>query len=152
TPVHPFDAKRYLGTWYTLMRLDHRFDRDLTHVTATYGAMDDGRVSVVNRGYDPKARQWRRIEGAARFLDGPDTASLAVTFFWPITGGYHVVYVDDAYSTAIVTGPTRDYLWFLARTPQIPEETLMGLVEIARANGFAVEGLTRVKQDQPPPA
>ncbi len=36
TVVNNFDAKRYLGTWYEIARFDHRFERGLEKVTATY--------------------------------------------------------------------------------------------------------------------
>ena len=29
-PVSPFDAERYLGTWYEVARLDHGFERGLS--------------------------------------------------------------------------------------------------------------------------
>lgn len=35
-PVSGLEADRYLGTWYEIARLDHRFERDLKQVTATY--------------------------------------------------------------------------------------------------------------------
>mgnify|MGYP006200966221 CR=1 FL=1 len=34
--VSPFDLQRYLGTWYEVARLDHRFERGLVDVSATY--------------------------------------------------------------------------------------------------------------------
>ena len=34
--VQPFDAQRYKGEWFKIMRLDHSFERGLTNVTATY--------------------------------------------------------------------------------------------------------------------
>nr|EKW6673077.1 lipocalin family protein [Klebsiella pneumoniae] len=42
TVVNNFDAKRYLGTWYEIARFDHRFERGLDKVTATYSLRDDG--------------------------------------------------------------------------------------------------------------
>lgn len=36
TPVSPFELERYLGTWHEIARLDHRFERGLTQVTAEY--------------------------------------------------------------------------------------------------------------------
>jgi apolipoprotein D and lipocalin family protein len=35
-PVTGFDAKRYMGTWYELARIDHSFEKDLTQVSASY--------------------------------------------------------------------------------------------------------------------
>ncbi|CCG09205.1 lipocalin family protein [Pararhodospirillum photometricum] len=149
TPVR-FEASRYLGTWYEVMRLDHRFERGLTNVNATYGAMDNGRISVVNKGYDAAAGRWRRIEGSARFLEDSNTASLAVTFFWPLSGGYHVFDLDPDYTHALVSGPTRDYLWILARQPTLSDDILSPLIAKAQSLGFATQELIRVHHDVPP--
>ncbi len=51
--VNNFDAKRYLGTWYEIARFDHRFERGLDKVTATYSLRDDGGINVINKGYNP---------------------------------------------------------------------------------------------------
>ena len=33
-PVSSFNADRYLGQWYEIARLDHRFERNMKNVTA----------------------------------------------------------------------------------------------------------------------
>jgi apolipoprotein D and lipocalin family protein len=40
-----------------------------------------------------------------------------VSFFGPFYGGYNVIRLDDDYQYALVSGPNRDYLWILSRTP-----------------------------------
>lgn len=42
-PIQGFEAKRYLGTWYEIARLDHSFERGLQQVTANY-SMRQGRM------------------------------------------------------------------------------------------------------------
>lgn len=149
-PVTGFDVRRYVGTWYEIARLDHSFERGLTNVTATYTVGDDGSVGVLNRGYDPQACAWETAEATARFQGDPEVASLSVTFFWPFAGGYHVFALDrDGYRYAMVSGPSRDYLWILARTPDLPRETLDRLVETARDNDFAVDELIPVAHGEP---
>jgi len=150
-PVSGFQPARYAGTWYEIMRLDHRFERGLTNVDATYTPRDDGRLSVINRGFDRAACAWKSVEGTAAFQAGPDTASLSVTFFWPFAGGYHVFALDrEDYAWAAVSGPTRDYLWILARRPDLPAETSERLVAMARDLGFPVAELILV--DHTPPS
>lgn len=149
-PVKGFDVSRYAGTWYEIMRLDHSFEEGLTNVTATYTLRDDGTVGVLNRGYDPAECGWSEVEGTATFQEASDLVSLSVTFFWPFAGGYHVFHLDrDAYRYALVSGPTRDYLWILARSPDLDEETLSDLVSVARRNGFDTDELLRVSHDEP---
>ena len=33
-PVDNFEIEKYLGKWFEIARLDHSFERGLTHVTA----------------------------------------------------------------------------------------------------------------------
>jgi len=147
--VRGFDAARYQGEWRAILRLDHAFERGLTNVTARYTIDGDG-VKVVNRGFDRAACRWRSIEGRATFQQSADVASLSVTFFWPLAGGYHVIALDRrAYSWAMVAGPTRDYLWILARKPDLPAAVRDDLVAQARALGFPVEKLVRVDHSPP---
>ncbi|MEN9774336.1 MAG: hypothetical protein RL322_1406 [Pseudomonadota bacterium] len=144
-PVTDFDVQRYQGEWFEIMRLDHRFERGLTHVTARYSLDTNGTVTVVNGGFDPVACRWRSAEARARFINAPSTASLAVTFFWPFAGGYHVVDLDrHAYQWAMVAGPTHSYLWILARTPELDPSILSALIQRAQGLGFPTNELIRV--------
>ena len=34
--VSVFDVRRFMGKWYEIARYDHRFEKGMTHVTATY--------------------------------------------------------------------------------------------------------------------
>jgi apolipoprotein D and lipocalin family protein len=140
-PVRGFDAERYLGTWHEIARLDHSFERGLEQVTATYSRREDGGLAVLNRGYDPDEGVWKTAEGRAYFQSTPDIASLKVSFFGPFYGGYHVFALDPEYRWAMISGPTREYLWILARQPQLPPEILENLIAKARTAGFETDTL-----------
>lgn len=145
-PVSDFEADRYLGTWYEIARLDHSFERGLSRVTAEYSRRPDGRIGVVNRGYDAERGQWRSIEGVADFAGDEDVASLNVTFFWPFSGAYNVIALDrEDYSYAMVTGSNRSYLWILARQDTLAQETLDRLLAKAEHWGFATDELIFVE-------
>jgi apolipoprotein D and lipocalin family protein len=149
-PVRPFDVRRYTGEWFEIMRLDHSFERGLTNVTATYTPRDDGSLGVRNRGFDRKACRWKEANGRAVFQGARDTASLSVTFFWPFAGGYHVVALDQRdYGWALVSGPSRNYLWILARRPDLPADVRSRLVDQARGLGFPVDDLILVDHGEP---
>jgi len=146
TPVSGFDGQRYLGTWYEIARLDHSFERGLERVTAHYSLNPDGSIRVINRGYDPAQQQWRQAEGLAKFVSSPDVGHLKVSFFGPFYGGYNVLLLDADYQYALVSGPNRDYLWLLARTPTLAPTTYDQVLEQARQMGFDTQQLIRVKQ------
>jgi len=147
TPISPFDVNRYLGKWYEIARLDHRFERGKDHVTATYAKRNDGGISVLNRGYDPVKKQWSESDGKAYFTGKPDIAALKVSFFGPFYGGYNVIALDKDYQYALVSGPNRDYLWILSRQPKIPDNVKQQYLTTAKRLGFAVDKLIWVNQD-----
>ncbi len=146
-PVSGFDLDRYLGTWHEIARLDHPFERGLNQVTAEYRLRDDGGVDVINRGYDTETGEWREARGKAYFVDDATTGHLKVSFFGPFYGGYIVVELDrEGYSYSMVSGPNRDYLWILSRTPEMDESTLRDLIANARGLGYPVDDLIFVEQ------
>lgn len=149
-PVSGFEAERYLGRWYEVARLDHSFERDLSNVTATYSRRDDGAVRVVNRGYDTDDQEWSDIEGVARFVEDEQTAYLKVSFFGPFYGSYVVFELDrEDYGYAFVAGFNRDYLWLLARDPEVPDSVRDAFVARAAELGFATDELIWVEHDRP---
>lgn len=143
--VTGFELPRYLGVWYEIARLPHRFERDLDRVQAEYTAAPDGTVRVVNSG--ERAGERRKAEGVARFKGEQSVGELEVSFFRPFYGDYRIIRLSPDYRYAVVTSGTREYLWILARTPQLPEAELKELVEYAKSLGFAVEKLEYPIQD-----
>lgn len=146
--VRRFDLQRYKGQWFEIMRLDHSFERGLSNVTATYTLRADGSVGVLNKGFDRKKCRWKEAEGRALFQGPSDTASLSVTFFWPFAGGYHVFALDQQdYSWAMIAAPSRDYLWILARHPNLDADIRNRLVGRARELSLPVDQLILVRHN-----
>lgn len=145
-PVSGFELERYLGTWYEIARLDHRFERGLIRVTAKYTLREDGGIDVLNRGYNPEEDRWRESRGRAYPAGEPGEGRLRVSFFRPFYAAYNIIALDrKGYAWALVCGPRRSYLWILARKPELAEEVTSRLVEKARARGFPVEELIFVE-------
>lgn len=150
TPVGNFQLDRYLGKWYEIARLDHSFERGLSDVSANYARNADGSVSVINRGYNASRNAWSEVNGKAKLIAEPTLGSLKVSFFGPFYGGYHVAALDERdYSWALVVGPSRDYLWILARQRQLPGALREQLLARAGELGFDTSRLIWVSQDRP---
>lgn len=141
-PVDNFDANRYLGQWYEVARLDHSFERGLSHISATYTARDDGGINVLNKGFSIEEQEWQVAEGKAYFVDKKDQGHLKVSFFGPFYGSYIVFELDHKnYQYALVSGPDRSYFWLLARTPVLDKELQTELIAKASAQGFDTDKL-----------
>ena len=149
TPVTGFELQKYLGTWHEIARLDHSFERGLSQVTAEYSMRPDGKVRVVNRGFNAASGEWNEAVGKALFTGERDIGQLKVSFFGPFYGGYHVIALDrQDYAWAMVCGPDRGYLWILARTPDPDEATIGRLLQQAASLGFATDELVYVDHEK----
>jgi apolipoprotein D and lipocalin family protein len=149
-PVKDFQPERYLGKWYEIARLDHSFERNLNNVSATYARGENGDIRVLNRGLNAQTGTWEEVEGNARFRVDETVGSLKVSFFWPFYGGYHIIALDrQAYSYAMVAGPSRSYLWILSRKRTLAEPIYNELVAQAESLGFDTAQLIRVEHNLP---
>ena len=146
-PVTGFELNKYDGKWYEIARLDHRFERGLDNVTATYSINVDGTVRVENRGFSTKSRQWKSAVGKAKFAGDPDVGHLEVSFFGPFYGSYIIFSLDkEHYQYAFVTGG-ENYLWLLSRTPHISTDLKNEFLDLAEQAGYNVEELIFVVHD-----
>ena len=75
-------------------------------------------------------------------------------FIWPVKADFRIVYVDEDYRHTIIGRNKRDYVWIMARAPQIPPAEMERLVNIVSAQGYDTALLRPVPQqwgDQPDP-
>jgi len=79
-PVKNFEIDHYTGTWYEVARYPHRFEKNLSNVTATYTLNENGSVKVLNRGFNVVSCEWKSTEGKAFFKKDPSLGLLKVTF------------------------------------------------------------------------
>ena len=146
--IDGFEINRYLGTWYEVARLDHRFERGLENISANYSLRADGGVNVLNKGWNTQANEYHQALGIAYFVEQTNKGILEVSFFGPFYGAYNIIELDKKdYSYAMITGPDRSYFWILSRTKQLPETTMQALLEKAKAFGFDTNQLIFVKQN-----
>jgi len=147
--VGTLDLNRYAGTWHEIARYPNFFERMCVRdVTANYTANADGTIRVVNacRKDDGTMTQ---VDGVARMVTPP--AKLQVRFapdwlaWLPLVwANYWVIDLADDYSYAVVGEPGREYLWILARGPQMSDGVYARILAKLPALGFDPAKLIRI--------
>ena len=134
-PVTNFSLDSYLGVWHEIARIDNRFERGLTDVTATYANRNDGGIEVLNRGYHLESNQWKEANGKAYFLEDQSIGHLKVSFFGPFYSSYLIFEYSEG-SYAYVTGNSYEYLWLLSRTKVVSKTVIDQFISKADSLGF----------------
>jgi lipocalin len=147
--VEKLDLNQYTGTWYEIARLPNSFETGLECITATYTIMENGKVEVLNKGWNVEDKEWKSVKGSAKRPNEQKPGELKVTFFWPFYGSYYVMWLDPEYRYALVGHPNRKYLWILARDTQVDQNTLNILLDYAKKEGFDSGKLVWVEHNCP---
>ena len=135
---------------HEIARIDNRFEKGLTQVTAQYLAKADGGITVINRGFDEASGRWKESTGKAYFVEGKDIGLLKVSFFGPFYGAYVVFELDqENYSYALVGGPDTSYFWLLSRNPNMDPALRDSLIDKAVAAGYPRNAIILVAQEAP---
>ena len=67
-------------------------------------------------------------------------------FIWPFKSDYRIVYVTPDYSQTVIGREKRDYVWIMARTPQISEGDYQAILELLNQQGYDVTQIKKVPQ------
>lgn len=152
--IAALDVPRYMGIWYEIAKFPNRFQRKCTSNTrAEYRLNPEGTVQVINRCKTASGEVMEAV-GEARQPGAPSSPKLEVRFapawlsFLPMVWGeYWVIDLDDRYQIAAVSDSKREYLWILARAPQISAPDYQRLLARLAAQGFDIQKLEATAQD-----
>lgn len=119
--VNNLNINNYLGHWFQVYGAPTNtiFQGYGTCITADYGLLDNGQVSVLNSQLD-KNKQIEKINGYAYYKNISEPGQLSVHLDGvPVDSPYWVVklgeIVDNQYQYSIITTPSGISLWVLTR-------------------------------------
>ena len=69
-------------------------------------------------------------------------------FIWPIKAEYRIAYLDDNYQQTVIARNARDYVWIMARTPQIDDAKYADLTQLVKQMGYDTSKLRKVPQSR----
>ena len=134
--VEALDLDRFMGDWYVIATIPTRLERGAHNAVESYRLEGGDRVETTFtfRQGDFDGPQ-KRYTPTGFVREGTGNAVWGMQFIWPIKAEYRVMYVDPDYDTTIIGRTKRDYVWIMARTPQIAEADYQKLVDIVESGG-----------------
>jgi apolipoprotein D and lipocalin family protein len=136
-----FDPSRYLGRWYEVARYPNPFQADCAGSYVDYQAGPVGQILVRNTCLDASGAVIDEIGGTAQVV-GPGRLTVRLDGV-PVAAPYWVLWVDEAYRTAVVGQPNGRAGWVLNREPEIPQDRWVAAREVLDFNGYDLSRLVR---------
>lgn len=137
------EIDRYVGKWYSIYEYPNWFQKNCSCTTAEYDIIDGETISVLNTC----GNSGKNISGTASLINPMITSELEVDFGFFRKGDYNIIYIDDNYDYAIVGSKDRDYLWYLSRYVEIPDEQVLIMNNISKGQNFDTTKLVKVEQN-----
>ena len=141
------DLDRFMGDWYVIANIPTFLEKGAHNAVETYALNDDGTVATTfvfrDGSFDGEEKTYTP-KGFVR--DDGSNALWGMRFIWPIKADYRIVYLDEDYSQTIIARQKRDFVWIMARTPEISEEDYARLIDFAASIGYDVSKIERVPQ------
>ena len=145
--VKQVDIAKFMGDWYVIAVIPTAIETEAHNAIENYKLNDDGTIATTftfNKGaFDGKAKKYEP-KGFIR----PDTGNAlwGMQFIWPIRAEYRIAYLDETYQTTIIARNARDYVWLMARTPQINDTEYNKLTALVSGWGYDMSKLIKVPQ------
>jgi apolipoprotein D and lipocalin family protein len=145
--VSRVDLPRFMGDWYVIAHIPTFIEREAFNAVESYALAADGTIETTftfRKGAPDGPAKRYTPKGFVR--DRENNSTWGMQFIWPIKAEYLIASLDAGYTQTIIARNARDYVWIMARTPQISETDYTRHVEQLRAWGYDVSKLRRVPQ------
>ena len=146
--VKQVDLPKFMGDWYVIAAIPTSIEKEAYNAIENYALDKDGNIATTftfNKGaFDGKAKKYEP-KGFVRPNSG--NALWGMQFIWPIKAEYRIVYLDENYQRTIIARNARDYVWIMARTPQISDAQYQEMTDLIAGYGYDMTKLRKVPQN-----
>ena len=151
--VAPIELERFMGRWYVIAAVPTYFDRGAVNSIEDYtwnGRRQRIEVSFkMQAAVDAPSKEFKQ---RAYVANAPDNTRWSLNpkaggVYMPLGLRYLVAHCSADYSTSIIGGPDRSFVYIMARTPQLEPEQLEALIERVERAGYERSKIEMVTQD-----
>jgi apolipoprotein D and lipocalin family protein len=147
------DLPRFMGRWYVIASIPTFLEKEAYGAVESYELAPDGSIATTftfrKGGFDGDEK---RMTPRGFVRDAQSNALWGMQFVWPIKADYRIVWLAEDYSQTVIARQKRDYLWIMARTPEIAAADLEKRIAYAVLLGYDPALIRKVPQRAAAPA
>ena len=146
-PVSQVDLPRFMGDWYVIACIPTAIETEAFNAVESYELDADGTIATTftfrKGSFDGPEKKY---EPRGFVKEGSGNALWGMQFIWPIKADYRIAYLSADYTTTVIARNARDYVWIMARTPEISDEQYLKLTGFVAGLGYDMSMLRKVPQ------
>jgi len=145
--VPEVDLARFMGDWYVIASIPTFIEKNAYNAVESYRLAADGTIETTFtfRAGSFEGKE-KRYTPRGFVVDRETNAVWGMQFLWPVKADYRIVYLTPDYGQTVIAREARDYVWIMARTPEIPEDNYQRLLQFVGEQGYDLSQIRRVPQ------
>ncbi len=141
------NLERFMEDWYVIAHIPTFIETNAYNAVESYRLAEDGTVPTTFRfregGFEGERKTYHPT---GYVIDTQSNAVWGMQFIWPIKADYRIVFLDESYSQTVIGRTARDYVWLMARTPEIPDSDYQRFLTLIAEEGYDVSKVRKVPQ------
>jgi apolipoprotein D and lipocalin family protein len=147
--VERVDIQKFMGDWHVLANIPTSTEEGCHNALEQYALKDDGNVAITfscNKGSFEGVREVNHFTGLIQNpgINSEWKVKMKIFGFIPLKLPFLVIDLATDGSYTVIGYPSREYVWIMARTKSLPEETWAGINERLKAQGYDLARIVRV--------
>ena len=144
--VKQVDLERFMGDWFVIANIPTFVEKGAYNAVESYALNPDGTIATTftfnKDGFDGPLK----THNPTGFIRDESNALWWMQFIWPFKADFRIVWLDPDYSITVIARAKRDYVWIMAREPEIPADTYEEIIAFIGALGYDTSKIERVPQ------
>lgn len=141
------DLQRFMGDWYVIASIPTFLEKGAHNAVESYRLDPDGTIATTftfrKGSFDGPLK---RFEPRGFVLDRTSNAVWGMRFIWPIKADYRIVHLSQDGGVTAIGREKRDFVWIMARRPEISETQYQDLLMMLEGQGYDVRRIQKVPQ------
>ncbi len=136
-----------MGSWYVIANIPTFIEKGAHNAVESYHLSPDGSIATTftfhQDSFDGPVKQYNPI---GFVVDKASNAVWDMQFIWPFKSDYRIVYLNNDYSQTVIGRDQRDYVWIMARKPEISDGDYQNILSFLSRQGYDVKKIQKVPQ------
>ena len=147
TTMSQVKLERFMGPWYVIANIPTFIEKGAHNAVESYRLAPDGSIATTftfrQGSFDGPEK---RYQPTGFVIDKTSNAVWEMQFVWPFKSDYRIVYLNADYTQTVIGRDKRDYVWIMARKPEIPDSDYRDILGLLTRQGYDVGQIQKVPQ------
>jgi apolipoprotein D and lipocalin family protein len=145
--VPQVNLERFMGSWYVIASIPTFIEKGAHNAVESYQLAPDGSIATTfTFRQDSFDGPEKSFHPTGQVVDNLSNAVWKMQFIWPFKSDYRIVFLNADYSETVIGRNQRDYVWIMARKPEMSDENYQKILELLDRQGYDVRQIVKVPQ------